>query len=149
MKSVDRPLLVGSDGSGDRVYRVENDLNKWVGGLTESGENHARSGEISPNPARSLPDLVRSLQIRRDLARLVRSRLAVLGEIQSALRCSVTSRRCVAVLGGEDLLGEVTDFVILGEVLGNEREDLLGEVTDFVILGEVLGNERESEAERE
>jgi hypothetical protein len=65
---------------------------------------------------------VRSLQIRRDLARLVRSRLAVLGEIQSALRCSVTSRRCVAVLGGEDLLGEVTDFVILGEVLGNERE---------------------------
>jgi hypothetical protein len=75
--------------------------------------------------------------------------LVVLGEIQSALRCSVTSRRCVAVLGGEDLLGEVTDFVILGEVLGNEREDLLGEVTDFVILGEVLGNERESEAERE
>jgi hypothetical protein len=26
------------------------------------------------------------------------------------------------VLGGEDLLGEVTDFVILEEVLENERE---------------------------
>ncbi len=34
----------------------------------------------------------------------------------------MTSRRCVAVLGGEDLLGEVTDFVILEEVLENERE---------------------------
>uniref|UniRef100_A0A2N9IZ57 Uncharacterized protein n=1 Tax=Fagus sylvatica TaxID=28930 RepID=A0A2N9IZ57_FAGSY len=97
-----RPRFLPADLS-IRVW-PGSDLNKWVGGLTESGENHARSGEISPNPARSLPDLVRSLQIRRDLARLVRSRLAVLGEIQSALRCSVTSRRCVAVLSDQSAL---------------------------------------------